>query len=101
MASVRRPPKGDGHPHRRSAPPSSAASVPAAAPLGPRRHNLPVPASSLVGRQTELAEIRELLSSTRLLTLSGAGGCGKTRLGLQAAVECLQLYSGGTWFVDL
>jgi len=55
----------------------------------------------LVGRQTELAEIRELLSSTRLLTLSGAGGCGKTRLGLQAAVECLQLYSGGTWFVDL
>jgi predicted ATPase len=38
---------------------------------------------------------------TRILTLSGAGGCGKTRLALQVAAECLELHSGGTWFVDL
>ena len=73
----------------------------AAQTLGAKQHNLPPPATSFVGRQSELAEIKELLSSTRILTLSGAGGCGKTRLALQAAAESHELYSGGIWFVDL
>src|SRR5215467_12250534 len=100
MVMPRRPPGGEGHPHRR-APRQTFAVSSAAAPPGPRRHNLPPQATSFVGRQAELAEIQGLLSDTRLLTLTGAGGCGKTRLALQAAAECFELYTDGTRFVDL
>jgi hypothetical protein len=53
------------------------------APAGrgtPARHNLPGEVASFVGRERELAEIKRLLPRARLLTLTGAGGCGKTRL---------------------
>jgi non-specific serine/threonine protein kinase len=66
-----------------------------------RRHNLPVQLTSFVGRRHEIAEIRRLLSSTRLLTLTGAGGCGKTRLALQVAAELLDQFEDGLWVVDL
>jgi MoxR-like ATPase len=51
-------------------------------PVHTGRHNLPAPRSSFVGRETELRHLKRDLAMTRLLTLTGAGGCGKTRLAL-------------------
>jgi len=65
------------------------------------QHNLPARISSFVGRASELADVRDLLRQGRLLTLSGAGGVGKTRLALQAAAELLDGAGDGVWFVDL
>jgi predicted ATPase/class 3 adenylate cyclase/DNA-binding CsgD family transcriptional regulator len=64
-------------------------------------NNLPLQISTLVGREAEIAEVRELLGRSRLLTLTGAGGCGKTRLALQVAAEVLDDHPGGVWWVDL
>ena len=63
--------------------------------------NLPVQPTPLVGRDLELAEVLELLSASRLLTLTGAGGSGKTRLALQAAAELVDDYKDGVWWVSL
>ncbi|HUE89282.1 MAG TPA: protein kinase, partial [Vicinamibacterales bacterium] len=72
------------------------------APIGEaRRHNLPAQLTSFVGRRQEAAEIRQLFGSTRLLTLTGAGGCGKTRLALHVAGELLDEFRDGVWLVDL
>lgn len=57
--------------------------------------------TSFVGREREIAQIKQLLPATRLLTLTGTGGIGKTRLALQAAAEVLDAYRDGIWFVDL
>jgi predicted ATPase/DNA-binding SARP family transcriptional activator len=62
---------------------------------------LPSPVSSLVGRQAELREIAARLHTSRLLTLTGEGGAGKTRLAIQAAEERIPHHAGGVWFVDL
>ena len=64
-------------------------------------NSLPVQLSSFVGREAELAELERLLEGERLLTLTGAGGCGKTRLALQAASEVLERFPDGVWWVDL
>jgi predicted ATPase/DNA-binding CsgD family transcriptional regulator len=64
-------------------------------------NNLPSALSSFVGRKKELAEVRRLLEDTRLLTLTGAGGCGKTRLALAAADELVETFEDGAWLVDL
>jgi predicted ATPase/class 3 adenylate cyclase len=64
-------------------------------------NNLPSLLSAFVGRETELNEIGKLIASCRLVTLTGAGGCGKTRLALQAAAELLEGAADGVWFVDL
>jgi predicted ATPase/class 3 adenylate cyclase/DNA-binding CsgD family transcriptional regulator len=64
-------------------------------------NNLPLQISTFVGREAEIAEVRELLSQSRLLTLTGAGGCGKTRLALQVAAEVLDDHPDGVWWVDL
>ena len=64
-------------------------------------HNLPVQLTAFVGRSAELAELRALLGSGRLLTLNGVGGCGKTRLALQLAAEAAEQYPGGVWLVEL
>ena len=66
-----------------------------------RRTNLPQSLTSFVGRQREIAEIKRLLPDSRLLTVVGIGGIGKTRLALQAAAEVLDGYGDGVWFVDL
>jgi predicted ATPase/class 3 adenylate cyclase len=63
-------------------------------------NNLPYQVSTFVGREAEMTKIRELLRGTRLLTLTGAGGVGKTRLALQAAAEMLYEYPDGVWLVD-
>jgi predicted ATPase len=64
-------------------------------------HNLPVQLTAFVGRAAELAELRSLLGSCRLVTLNGVGGCGKTRLALQLAAEVADQYPGGVWLVEL
>src|SRR5450755_4491308 len=66
-----------------------------------KRSNLPELLSSFVGRERELAELKQRLPKTRLLTLTGTGGIGKTRLAQQAAAEVLAAYRDGVWFVDL
>jgi predicted ATPase/DNA-binding CsgD family transcriptional regulator len=63
--------------------------------------NLPYQLTSFVGREREIAEVTRLLGATRLLTLTGAGGCGKTRLALQVAAEVVDAYPGGVWLVEL
>jgi non-specific serine/threonine protein kinase len=63
--------------------------------------NLPVPLTSFIGRDREIEQVRHLLSTTRLLTLSGSGGIGKTRLAIQAANEFVRLYRDGVWWVEL
>ncbi len=65
------------------------------------RNNLPAQVSSFIGRDAELAEVRRLLAASRLVTLTGSGGAGKTRLGLQAAAALLDGSGDGVWFVDL
>jgi non-specific serine/threonine protein kinase len=74
---------------------------PASAPAARQRTNLPELPTSFVGRERELAEIREHLPKLRLLTLTGTGGIGKTRLAHQAGVEMLDRYRDGVWFIDL
>jgi predicted ATPase len=63
--------------------------------------NLPQQATTFIGRERELREVKDLFGRTRLLTLLGMGGLGKTRLSLQAAAELRHLFADGTWFVDL
>jgi transcriptional regulator with XRE-family HTH domain len=63
--------------------------------------DLPVPFTSFVGRQDDLAEICMTLRKTRLLTLTGVGGCGKTRLALEAARTLSSQFGQGTWLVEL
>lgn len=72
-----------------------------AAPLRTLRGNLPAETSSFVGRGRELSEVRGLLGETRLLTLTGPGGCGKTRLALRVAREAAGSFGDGVWWVDL
>jgi len=64
-------------------------------------NNLPQQVTSFIGRERELTEIKELLEGTRLLTLLGMGGLGKTRLSLQIAADVLEKFPDGVWFVDL
>src|SRR5829696_9108696 len=64
---------------------------------------LPVPPTRLIGRETEVAALAQLLAQddVRLVTLTGPGGVGKTRLALQAAADLLDTFPGGVWFVPL
>jgi non-specific serine/threonine protein kinase len=66
-----------------------------------RGGNLPAELTSFVGRRRELGEVKQLLASSRLVTLTGVGGAGKTRLALRAAGSSSRDYSDGAWFVDL
>ena len=63
--------------------------------------NLPIPLSTFIGREHEIAEIQRLLASNRLITLTGPGGCGKTRLGLKVAHELLKEFENAVWFIEL
>lgn len=64
-------------------------------------HNLPAPRSSFVGRERELVEIERALAMTRVLTLTGSGGSGKTRLALEAARALVGIYPDGVWLTEL
>jgi predicted ATPase/DNA-binding SARP family transcriptional activator len=63
--------------------------------------NLPAQLTRFIGREQEMVEVKRLLSRTRLLTLTGAGGCGKTRLALQVAADLVEEYADGVWLVEL
>src|SRR6266542_3482677 len=71
-------------------------------PFGqPTRSNLPNALSSVIGRGAEIAEVGRLIWTTRLLTLTGPGGCGKTRRALAAASELLPQFADGVWLIEL
>jgi predicted ATPase/class 3 adenylate cyclase len=65
------------------------------------QNNLPAQLSTFIGREREVSEVRALVESSRLVTLTGAGGAGKTRLGLQVAAELLDGSGDGVWLVEL
>jgi predicted ATPase len=73
------------------------------APPDRQTNNLPFHPTAMIGRETELAEVLKRLSSetVRMLTLTGPGGTGKTRLGLQAAADLSDRFEHGVYFVDL
>ena len=64
-------------------------------------NNLPIQLTSFIGREKETAEVTRLLETTRLLTLTGSGGAGKTRLALQVAADLLEQSPDGVWIVEL
>jgi predicted ATPase/class 3 adenylate cyclase len=65
------------------------------------KNNLPRQLNAFIGRETVLSEVTSLLTKTKLLTLTGAGGFGKTRLSLQVAADVLEQYPDGVWLVEL
>ncbi|HSR30136.1 MAG TPA: adenylate/guanylate cyclase domain-containing protein [Anaerolineae bacterium] len=69
--------------------------------LDSKPHNLPVQLTSFIGREQEIRKVGEMLERSRLVTLTGVGGTGKTRLSLQAAAEVLEGYEDGAWLVEL
>jgi non-specific serine/threonine protein kinase len=76
---------------------ATPATPTAAAP----RDNLPHQLTSFIGREKEIAELLDLLRTQRLLTLTGAGGCGKTRLAIQVAAQVRGRFADGAWLVEL
>jgi tetratricopeptide (TPR) repeat protein len=83
---------------------TSDAGVDSPESISPRRHNLPEQLTPFVGRESELVDLAKLLApaaETRLVTLVGPGGMGKTRLALEAASRRLDAYAQGVWFVPL
>jgi predicted ATPase/Tfp pilus assembly protein PilF/predicted Ser/Thr protein kinase len=65
------------------------------------RHNIPLDLTSFIGRSKEVSEVRQLMTTTRLLTLTGVGGTGKTRLAMQAGRGLLDQFMDGIWVVEL
>jgi predicted ATPase/class 3 adenylate cyclase len=64
-------------------------------------HNLPIQLTSFVGREKEIDEIRDLLKTSRLVTLTGSGGTGKTRLSIEVGAQELESFSNGVWLIEL
>ena len=81
--------------------PGVAAAGPVAVDRGHGPVGLPVAVSSLVGRERERVEVAELVAATRLVTLTGSGGCGKTRLALEVAHDAATGFEHGPWWVEL
>ncbi len=63
-------------------------------------NNLPRQLTSFIGREREMADVKRLVSANRLLTLTGSGGCGKTRLAVQVGGDLVETFADGVWFVD-
>ncbi len=83
------------------APSPAAATVSSISFMTRRCHNLPAELTSFIGRECEQEEVKEALAKSRLLTLTGIGGIGKTRLSLQIAADVVDDYPDGVWFVEL
>jgi predicted ATPase/class 3 adenylate cyclase len=65
------------------------------------QHNLPIQLTSFVGREKEMAEIKAMLHSARLVTLTGSGGTGKTRLSIEVGMDELPSFTNGVWLIEL
>src|SRR5579871_184846 len=81
--------------------PSLRSGFPALKSLDSLPNNLPRQLSSFIGREKQIEEVKQLLLASPLVTLTGTGGSGKTRLALQVAAESLVEYSDGVWLVEL
>ncbi len=81
--------------------PNLPADFPPLKTLDIYQHNLPSQMTSFIGREKEMAEIKFALEKHRLVTLTGSGGTGKTRLSLQVAAELVDQYPDGVWFIEL
>ena len=81
--------------------PNLPAEFPPLKTLDVYRHNLPTQLTSFIGRAHEIDEITKLITDHRVITLTGSGGAGKTRLSLQVGAECLEQFPNGVWFVEL
>jgi predicted ATPase/class 3 adenylate cyclase len=81
--------------------PDLPAAFPPLRSLDTRPHNLPLQLTRFVGRAREMEEVRSTVRSSRLVTLTGTGGSGKTRLALRVAADLLEEHPDGTWFVEL
>ena len=64
-------------------------------------HNLPAQLTSFIGRDKEIEEIKKLVAVNRIVTLTGSGGAGKTRLALRMGADCLGQFSNGVWLIEL
>ena len=81
--------------------PGLASRFPPLKTLEASRNNLPVQLTSFIGRENEIAEIKQELKVHHLVTLTGPGGTGKTRLSLQVAADLLDQFHHGVWFIEL
>ncbi len=90
------------HPHRlfQVLAPDLPADFPPLRSLDAHLHNLPIQLTSFIGRVREIAEVKGLIGAARLVTLTGSGGAGKTRLALQAASEVVEGYPDGAWVAE-
>jgi predicted ATPase/DNA-binding SARP family transcriptional activator/DNA-binding CsgD family transcriptional regulator len=70
-------------------------------PAGTARRNLPAPRTSFVGREREMIEVKRMMAMTRLLTITGVGGSGKTRLALEVTRDLVGAYPDGVWLAEL
>jgi predicted ATPase/DNA-binding SARP family transcriptional activator/DNA-binding CsgD family transcriptional regulator len=82
-------------------PPTRAAPAPPEEPPEAAKHNLPAARTKFVGREREMVELKRMLAMTNLLTLTGTGGCGKTRLALEVGRDLVGTYPDGVWMVEL
>ncbi|GAF45555.1 protein kinase domain-containing protein [Rhodococcus wratislaviensis] len=81
--------------------PVSDTSIPLVIAIRGKSGNLPLELTSFVGRRREVAETKRLLSASRLVTLTGIGGVGKTRLALRVAADTRRTYHDGVWLIEL
>jgi hypothetical protein len=81
--------------------PGIEAEFPPVKSLSEMPNNLPLQVTSFIGRESELKKVQELVAKSRMVTLTGSGGTGKTRLSLQASAELLAEFEHGAWFVEL
>ena len=70
-------------------------------PASRSKHNLPHQLTSFIGRQQEIAQLKDVVTTNRLVTLTGAGGAGKTRLAIEAASRLIDAFPDGVWLVEL
>ncbi|MBC8023538.1 MAG: winged helix-turn-helix domain-containing protein, partial [Burkholderiales bacterium] len=73
----------------------------AAGAIPARRHNLPSQLTSFIGREQDIADVRQCLAAKRLVTLTSVGGTGKSRLSLQVGAQVVEEFADGVWFVEL
>lgn len=81
--------------------PGIASAFPPLRSLGAKAHHLPRPLSPIIGREDLIAEVKQRLARYRLLTLTGSGGAGKSRVAVQVGFDLLDDYPDGVWFIEL